>query len=1349
MKSIATKWKTAFFVLLLALSQSNALLSQQIPTIIPPAPNAANLGEFVGMPVGPYTGTPSVSIPIYTITEGKLSLPISLGYKSGGIKVSEIASSVGLGWVLNAGGAITRSVVGLPDETPSSGYLFSRFPNPMNDQFYGDAMAEGLVDGQQDIFYYSLPSGGGRFVFDKSQAIHTIPRQNIKITPGATQLLNFSQGNATQYISWSATDEKGVKYTFSAYEKTSTVLYQDLEYGVNTWYLTEMMAPTGEKITFNYENIDLDFDLPGTQTDWKVAAGPQDWVMQSPFFNPRQLVNGKRLSSIVFTNGSIDFVPASYGRADLIGDNALEKIVIKDKAGNIQKQFRLHYQYLVGTSLIDYNAVSFTGENNHITTSEQFLHGSFRRRLMLQKVVEEDKNGVALNNGFILDYIHDYGLPNRTATVTDHWGFANNSDDPAQPRPAFVSVFGSYYLTFKAVNPVYAKQGSLYRITFPTGGYTEYEYESNVAAPGPSTPTDVITGPLATLPFSHGSYLTQESFEYEMRTWNGETTRHYYVPFTLNMPQSTITVTIANMPANSGEYGFYIENVNNPNVAITGGTHNGSWQTNLSAGNYRIYHRPSAAILANPSNPAYSALYDCTVSGSVYYYPPSEGGSLAGGLRVKKALQYDPVANNTMTKVFSYEQDGSSGQLLTKPVYIYDYEISNGPSSGNWQLYKVCTRGPVYPLSTTHGSYVGYDFVEEKTISSDGTPLGKTEYSYISPNIEPDLVFKNGAPHIATEVFPNPPVDNRDWLRGFLVSQRDYRFANNSWQEVHRIENNYTRFVDTVSKGIKLDVAGKDYALNHYTFGMNFYHYYSGFIYPGETKEIFYNGSESITTRTLTVNSSKSLLPVKQSVYKSDGSVTHSFMSYPLEYAAGTPFIDNLVQKNIVSVPVEQVKAHEPQPGVINILGGAITTYRTDNWLKDAEYGWENTTPLPLASFKFSNMAMGQLPSPSGQLAYQADTRYKLRLKHNAYDVKGNLTEVLKSEDVMNAYIWGYDNTLPIAHVTNAFAKDIFHTSFEDADGNSVDGDAITGRKSRTGGYSKSLTGLTNGNYKLSWWQKNGSSWNLQSTTVAVNAGSYTISISGQVDELRFHPADAHMTTIAYEPLTGMTSTNDVRDMIIYYEYDNFLRLLRIRDPDKNILKQYQYQYTSFDHPGAVWQATVNTRCKPCAANPVYTSNIRQVEERDINPASSTYNQLRWTDWPGGPTCFVSPDWQPTGTTRCLKDASNNNTGYQEREERDLNPCSSTYNQLRWYNLGQNLTGCPLPSNCNSGNCSGADKKCINGVCETGVKVFFGGPQIGPNLWQCTYRYQFSDGSLSAQSFTENHSSPCPNDFEG
>ena len=54
---------------------------------------------------------------------------------------------------------------------------------------------------------------------------------------------------------------------------------------------------------------------------------------------------------------------------------------------------------------------------------------------------------------------------------------------------------------------------------------------------------------------------------------------------------------------------------------------------------------------------------------------------------------------------------------------------------------------------------------------------------------------------------------------------------------------------------------------------------------------------------------------------------------------------------------------------------------------------------------------------------------------------------------------------------------------------------------------------------------------------------------------------DAHVTSYAYKPLIGMISSTDPKGLTTYYEYDNFQRLLNVKDQNGNIIKNYNYHY--------------------------------------------------------------------------------------------------------------------------------------------------------------------------------------------
>ncbi|MBK9381715.1 MAG: hypothetical protein IPN39_10335 [Chitinophagaceae bacterium] len=109
-----------------------------------------------------------------------------------------------------------------------------------------------------------------------------------------------------------------------------------------------------------------------------------------------------------------------------------------------------------------------------------------------------------------------------------------------------------------------------------------------------------------------------------------------------------------------------------------------------------------------------------------------------------------------------------------------------------------------------------------------------------------------------------------------------------------------------------------------------------------------------------------------------------------------------------------------------------------------------------------------------------------------------------------------------------------------------------------------------------------------------------------------------------------------------------------------------------------------------------------------------------------------TPDWQMTGNYRCAKNnmVNNNNTGIKEREEMDLNNCSESYGQTRWMSIGSSAE-CPVLS-----NCSGLDKRVVNGVCETGCKKLLKSEYLGSLVWICTFRYEWTDG-FKGPEFTE------------
>ena len=169
---------------------------------IPPSPEASALMEYVSVPVNLYSGIPEIDLQLYNFKTPVIDLPITISYHASGIKVQEIASNLGLGWVLNCGGAITRVVRGLPDEH-INGYLNNDFESSINVNNY-DEIGKNEIDVEPDMFFFNFLGNTGKMLFAEDGSILSLPEQNYKIVPP-----NFSNN-----LSWVITDMKGIQYVF-------------------------------------------------------------------------------------------------------------------------------------------------------------------------------------------------------------------------------------------------------------------------------------------------------------------------------------------------------------------------------------------------------------------------------------------------------------------------------------------------------------------------------------------------------------------------------------------------------------------------------------------------------------------------------------------------------------------------------------------------------------------------------------------------------------------------------------------------------------------------------------------------------------------------------------------------------------------------------------------------------------------------------------------------------------------------------------------------------------------------------------------------------------------------------
>ncbi len=246
---------------------------------IPPSPDAASLGEYGNIPVNLYNGLPDINIPLYTINIRDVTVPITLSYYASGIHVEEESGWVGLGWSLNTGGVITRTVNGNDDFLYSTnhnyrGYIYS--DNSALEQDQSPALGNYLLsvcqrvnDGQPDIFYFNFQGHTGKFFLEQKKS----PGDPVKVKLLSPEKMDFSYNESSG--TWTIWTMDGYQYEFgekeytenwtgtgtSAEEARSSItppspsIPYDQKF-ISSWYLTKITSPEGQQIDFNYGHTD-------------------------------------------------------------------------------------------------------------------------------------------------------------------------------------------------------------------------------------------------------------------------------------------------------------------------------------------------------------------------------------------------------------------------------------------------------------------------------------------------------------------------------------------------------------------------------------------------------------------------------------------------------------------------------------------------------------------------------------------------------------------------------------------------------------------------------------------------------------------------------------------------------------------------------------------------------------------------------------------------------------------------------------------------------------------------------------------------------------------------------------
>lgn len=461
----------SFFVVTGGISQENFSLPHPE---MPPLPESAVFRQFAGYTPSLSTGTVNIPIPLYDIEVKNFTLPISLQYYTTGIKVSDPATPLGYGWILNPGLRITRTVRGRPDggvfenkiyNPGSTGideneYTFyygrnAHIVEPQSRSAADKAISAFLIDPEYDIFTVHLPDENATFIYQKNK-MEKIVSSNplIKIKP-VTESIGL-------LIGFEVTDGKGIVYHFGCKkgEAYSNQPYLEQSRHVPNgtftgWGLREISLPDSEhKIRINWikANTRAFISYPTDYCAWyidnkspayDIEAGWVPEVYKNTNFTESESVEAIRMQEIVFPAGRVNFTYEDYKN-----NSVLTKVSVTNHSGKNRKIVDFEYQKEGNTLLL--NSLKFSDEGEY-----RFTYNSNR----------------------FLNFLGQ-----------DYWGYYNGQSN-SELTPNFMVgmelVHSSHTEIHKkligtAVREPYeaaAKANILERIDYPTGGYTVFEYE--------------------------------------------------------------------------------------------------------------------------------------------------------------------------------------------------------------------------------------------------------------------------------------------------------------------------------------------------------------------------------------------------------------------------------------------------------------------------------------------------------------------------------------------------------------------------------------------------------------------------------------------------------------------------------------------------------------------------------------------------------------------------------------------------------------------------------------------------------------------------------------------------------
>jgi len=496
------------------------------------SPDAANLGKYGDMPVSLYTGTPNVNIPLHTMKEMGVSLDISLDYDASGVRVSSLPGWVGQNWSLNAGGVITRSIQGMPDEYTipineyrgGYGYFFPssharlNVTNWLSPSFLKSIYVSNWVFGidphpvleaQPDIFTFNFMGHSGKFFMGEDGEWKVASDSNLKIVLTEEFFkhpFNQTHVNSSQYPQHKTIckieiiDDKGITYTFGSDNLTTNAVATEYSkefydqrkdpWNANAWYITNIKNHLGKILyTFTYERDGYNAQFYHSTSSTKfngVFTG--NGLFDGECLNitggehslPGMLISPVYLRKITSLSGQQLNFNRAYCPNPFYDKNTGPLFTqLTNFANNVivpnNWAFSTFFTHLAEYSGGYTNVSSLIGKLQwrYLASITGAANVSFQTNYAAYQTERLNLNGVTIDDKvYKFEYDRFNQLPITLSRAFDHMGYFDGTEYPLPTQTTHASHYNQ-----RQTHSDRIKIGSLKKIIYPTKGFTEFTYE--------------------------------------------------------------------------------------------------------------------------------------------------------------------------------------------------------------------------------------------------------------------------------------------------------------------------------------------------------------------------------------------------------------------------------------------------------------------------------------------------------------------------------------------------------------------------------------------------------------------------------------------------------------------------------------------------------------------------------------------------------------------------------------------------------------------------------------------------------------------------------------------------------